>query len=233
MQGIFVAGTGTGVGKTLFSAGLAWLLKRKGIDVGVMKPFATADSLYSKTYRSADVAILAEAAEAEEKDPDLNPSFYKAAAAPLMAAKLTGRPLPRIDRVLESLKRLGDRHEFLIVEGIGGVCVPIDRRHYVVDFAKAAGLPVVIVSIPYLGTLNHTLLTVDACRARDLTMAGIVVNMMPRKPTLVERMAPRYLASLSRIPVIGTLPRLSRPDYASAGRAIDKAINIEKLLSLH
>src|SRR5438067_762040 len=90
MRGLFITGTGTGVGKTAVAAGLAWALRKKGLDVGVMKPFATADRIFSKRYRSSDTAILARAAEASEPDHDLNPFFYRIAASPLMASRERG-----------------------------------------------------------------------------------------------------------------------------------------------
>jgi Dethiobiotin synthetase len=130
MRGVFIAGTDTGVGKTLFAAGLAWTLRKRSFNVGVMKPFATAERVSSRKYRSSDVAILAKAANATEGDSELNPVFYEVGASPLMAAEMTGKPPPVIQTVLRSLRNLSRKHEFLIVEGIGGVMVPLTSRYY-------------------------------------------------------------------------------------------------------
>src|SRR5688572_25075313 len=92
MRGIFVAGTDTGVGKTAVAAGIAWLLKSRRVDVGVMKPFATGSKRHSARYQSEDTAMLAAAAGAPESDEELNPFFFKIPASPLMAAQLTGKP---------------------------------------------------------------------------------------------------------------------------------------------
>lgn len=232
MRGVFVTGTDTGVGKTVFCAGLAWTLKRRGIDVGVMKPFATASRVFSKRHKSADVAILARAAGARESDADLNPSFYDLAASPMMASSLTRKALPPIDIILDSLRRLGSKHEFLIVEGIGGIMVPLTVSNPLAGFAKAADLPVIIVARPGLGTLNHTVLTVNACKAYGLRIAGIVINSMPRTPDLVERNNPDALNKLTNVPVIGIIPKLKVPGYSSAGRAIEKTINLDSLISM-
>ena len=100
MRGVFVTATDTGVGKTVFSAGLAWALRVEGHDVGVMKPFATSGRIFSKQFRSKDAALLANAAGANEKDYELNPSFYNIPASPMMATMLSSRPAPRIDAVI-------------------------------------------------------------------------------------------------------------------------------------
>lgn len=232
MRGVFVTGTDTGVGKTVFSAGLAWALKRRNIDVGVMKPFATASKVFSKSYRSADVALLAKASGVKGSDMDLNPSFYRIAGSPMIASSLTGNPPPAIQEVLESLRRLAFKHEFLIVEGIGGIMVPLTMSNSLADFVKAADLPVIIIARPGLGTLNHTVLTVNACKNYGLRIAGIVVNSMPKKPTLIEKNNPDALSKLTNIPVLGVIPRLKVPGYSLVGRAIEKAIDLDLLVSM-
>lgn len=220
MRGVFVTGTGTGVGKTMVAAGLAWALRQRKVDVGVMKPFATADRAFSKKYRSEDTAILAKAAGATETDDELNPFFYQAAASPLMASQMLGKPSVDLDKALQMLQNLAGRHDFLVVEGIGGIMVPLNEKQYVADFAKLAGLPIVVVSTPQLGTLNHTLLTVQACRKYGLDVKGIIVNMMPKKPSAVEQRAPEAIARLSGIPVLDTLSFSKSANYVTIGKTI-------------
>lgn len=232
MRGVFVTGTDTGVGKTVFSAGLAWALRRRGVDVGVMKPFATADAEYSKEHRSADVGMLSRAAETGDLDSEVNPSFYTVAASPYAASLILGKQPPRISEVLRILRRLAARHEFLIVEGIGGLMVPLTESISVADFAKKAGMPVVVVSRASLGTLNHTILTVNGCRSFGLKTAGIVVNMMPARPTPAEANNPIAIEALTKVPLLGVIPKLRRPSYVAAGREIEKRIDIEPLLAL-
>lgn len=231
MRGVFVTGTGTGVGKTIFAAGLAWALRQKNIDVGVMKPFATSDKIFSKRFKSSDTALLARAAAAKETDAELNPVFYRVAGAPLMAAAIANRPLPSIRGVLNTLRSVAARHEFIVAEGIGGVLVPLTSRHSVIDFIKLSGLPVVIVTTPFVGTINSTLLTVRMCLARGLRIAGLVISMMPRNPSRVEEATPKVLATISKVPVLGSIPRLSRADYILVGKIIQKEFDLEPLLS--
>src|SRR5919199_5227846 len=128
MQGVFVTGTDTGVGKTIVSAGLAWALLRRKIHVGVMKPFATANRAFSKKYRSQDTAILAKAAQVNDPDSELNPFFYSIAASPLVASELKNQPPINMEIALQSLQNLARKHHFVIAEGIGGLMVPLTEN---------------------------------------------------------------------------------------------------------
>src|ERR687895_2745927 len=107
MPGIFVTGTSTGVGKTAVAAGLAWALKKRKIDVGIMKPFATANRVFTRKYRSQDTAILVKASGVSDPDYNLNPFFYSIAASPLVASELKhGAPVD-IKKAVQQLKKLG------------------------------------------------------------------------------------------------------------------------------
>ena len=223
MQGIFVTGTDTGVGKTAVAAGIASLLKKRKVNVGVMKPFATAAKRHSAKYRSEDTAILASAAGSTEPDPELNPSFFRVPAAPLVASQLRKEKPADMQEVLFALKKLQITHDFVVVEGIGGLMVPLTEREFVADFARLADLPVLIVSHPRLGTINHTLLTVRACREFGLDVVGIAINMMPKKPTAVEKKAPETIARLAGVPLVATFPELKKPSYKEMARLIEKS----------
>jgi dethiobiotin synthetase len=230
MRGVFITGTSTGVGKTAVAAGLAWALRKRKIDVGVMKPFATANRAFSKKYRSQDTALLARAAGVRDPDHELNPSFYSVAASPLVASQLRRESQPSMEMALRALADLAKKHDFMIVEGIGGIMVPLTENESVADFAKRAGLPAIIVSTPTLGTLNHTLLTVMACKEFGTNIKGIIVNKMPKRPSIVEQKAPETIERLTGVPVLATLP-FSRGGYAAIGKAIEKSIDIDGLLS--
>jgi dethiobiotin synthetase len=232
MRGIFVAGTDTGVGKTVVAAGIAWLLKSRNVDVGVMKPFATASKPHSAKYRSEDTAMLAAAVNAGEPDEELNPFFFKVPASPLMAAQLSGKPPVVMQEVLFALKKLGIMHNYLVVEGIGGLMVPLTEREFVADFVRLSGLPVVIVSRPQLGTINHTLLTVRVCREFGLDVRGIIVNGMPKKPNVVEKNTPKMLETLAGVPMLAVLPKVKSPSHKKIGALLAKTPAAEKLLAV-
>lgn len=232
MRGIFVTGTDTGVGKTVVAAGIAWLLKSRNIDVGVMKPFATASKSYSAKYRSEDTAMLAAAIDAREPDNELNPFFFKVPASPLMAAQLTGRPPVGIQEALYALKKLSIKHSFLVVEGIGGLMVPLTEREFIADFIRLSGLPAIIVTRPQLGTINHTLLTIRVCREFGLEVLGIIVNMMPKKASIVEKNTPKMMERLAGVRVLAVLLETKNMNHKKIGKLLAKTAVAEKVLAV-
>jgi dethiobiotin synthetase len=232
MRGLFITGTNTGVGKTAIAAGLAWALRKRKVDVGVMKPFATANKVFSKKYRSQDTAILAGAAGVDDPDSELNPFFYTLAASPLVASQLKREPPVSIEKALQALQNLARKYDFMIVEGIGGIMVPLTENESVADFAKRADLPVVIVLTPMLGTLNHTLLTIMACKEFGINVKGIIINKMPKKPSVVEQKAPEVIERLTGIRVLGTLPFSRGANYSTIGKVFEKTIDLDGLLSV-
>ena len=232
MHGIFITGTSTGVGKTAIAAGLAWALKKRKIDVGVMKPFATANRVFSRKYRSQDTAILVKASGVSDPDYNLNPFFYSIAASPLVASELKhGAPVD-IKKAVQHLKKLGRKHHFLIVEGIGGIMVPLTENESVAGFAKRIDLPVVIVSTAKLGTVNHTLLTVLACKKFGLKITGIILNKTSKKPDIVEQKIAEVLERLTHIKVLAVIPFSQGVNYASIGKVLENDLDLDKLLSM-
>jgi dethiobiotin synthetase len=232
MHGIFITGTNTAVGKTAVAAGLAWALRKRKIDVGVMKPFATANEVFSKKYRSQDSAILAKASGVNDPDCNLNPFFYSIAASPLVASELKHGTPVNVKRAVYELKKLGRKHDFLIAEGIGGIMVPLTENESVAGFVKQAHLPVVIVSTAKLGTLNHTLLTVMACKKFGLKMIGIILNKTSKKPSIVEQKTAEVIERLTHIKVLAVIPFLRGANYAAIGKVIEQDLDLDKLLSV-
>ncbi|HEY6757711.1 MAG TPA: dethiobiotin synthase [Nitrososphaera sp.] len=232
MRGIFITGTSTGVGKTVVAAGIAWALRKRRIDVGVMKPFATANRAFSTKYRSQDTAILAEASAAKDPDYRLNPFFYSIAASPLVASELKPGAPVNIKKAVQSLKNLGKEHDFLIAEGIGGIMVPLTENESVADFAKQVDLPVIIVATTKLGTLNHTLLTVMACEKFGLKIEGIILNKISKKPNIVEKKTVEVIERLTHVKVLAVLPFSQEVSYAAFGKVLERDLDFDKLLSM-
>jgi dethiobiotin synthetase len=194
-RAFLLTGTDTGVGKTFVACGLARALRAGGIDVGVMKPIATGSR--------ADAHRLRRAAGVRDPLELINPLFFGEPAAPLVAAS---RPI-RLAPVRRAYRALAGRHDRMIVEGIGGLLVPITRERTVADLARRLGLPILIVARPNLGTINHTLLTVREARRAGLRILGIVVNHARRvRPTRAVRTAARTIAALTGVPVLAELP---------------------------
>ena len=232
MRGIFITGTSTGVGKTLVAAGLAWALRKRKIDVGIMKPFATANRVFSTKYRSQDTAILAKASGVNDPDCRLNPFFYPIAASPLVASELNQGTAVNIKKAMHSLKHLGNKYDFLIAEGIGGIMVPLTENEYFAGFAKRVDMPVIIVATTKLGTLNHTLLTVMACEKFGLKIAGIILNKISKKPTMVEQKTSEVIERLTHVKVLAVIPFSHEVNYAAIGKVLEHDLDLGKLLSM-
>jgi len=205
-----VTGTDTGVGKTFVSGGLAAELARRGCSVGVMKPFATGARSVRGRLVSDDALFLREAARVDDSLDLVNPICLQPALAPSMAAQVARK---RIDlkKVWSAYRTLSRRHSVVIVEGVGGLLVPLNRGLTVADFARKLRLPLLIVARPSLGTLNHTSLTVHAARSHGLRMLGLVLNRAePGRRGLAERLNPATLELLTRLPVLGEVPYVGK-----------------------
>ena len=201
-KGIFIAGTDTGVGKTLIAAGLARMMANQGIHVGVMKPVASGGIPSEDGKRLQKAAKLPKSAY-----PEIVPVHYRQPLAPYVASWKEGAPpLQKIDAAYQKAKK---KHDFLIVEGIGGVLVPITRDFLAIDWMVKWELPALVVARAGLGTLNHTLLTIEALHKRKIKVLGVVVNGYKGKE-LSEKTNVQALRKLLEAPVYGPLKFISK-----------------------
>jgi dethiobiotin synthetase len=191
-NGIFVTGTDTGVGKTYVACALARAVKAFGISVGVMKPVASGDR--------NDAKKLLAAAGIREPIEKVNPVFLKYPLAPMVSADLSGEQIS-LSRIRHAHRRLRDAYEYTVVEGAGGLLVPIKKKYSVLDMIREFSLPVLVVARPVLGTINHTLLTIDRLRREKVVVAGIVISGYEGK-SRAEKTNPDMLQELTRLPVL-------------------------------
>ncbi len=171
MRGLFVTGTDTGVGKTEVSCALVAQARASGVDAVAMKPAQSGVT----PGEPSDADRLHAASGGVEPLEALCPYSFAAPLAPAVAARLEGRAVS-LEAIVERARALASRHDALLVEGAGGLLVPLTERETYADLAVALGLPVLVVARAGLGTVNHTALTVEALRARGLVLAGIVLN---------------------------------------------------------
>ena len=199
-RGLFITGTDTGVGKTLVGAGLVASLRNSGMDIGVMKPIETGFSC-----RSSDAVFLKKMAGVEDSLDSICPYRLKRPLAPFTAANMENISI-RFDRIALAYGRLLLNHRVVLVEGAGGLLVPITGKKMMADLALFLGLPVLIVSRTGLGTINHTLLSVEAAKQRGIEVAGVIFNHSASRRGLAERTNPSVMRSLLDVPMLGEIP---------------------------
>jgi dethiobiotin synthetase len=202
---VFVTGTDTGVGKTLVASALARHLSSRGLKVGVMKPIET--GVANPEQPGEDARLLSWAANSMDSEHLIAPYRFKAPVAPTQAASLEKTHIDPVSLEL-SLQELADGKDFVIIEGAGGLMVPVRGGYLMADFVRQLGLPLLIVSKTSLGTLNHTLLTVFAAQAMDIPVAGIILNGMAAEPDLAAEEAPHLLAMIASADLLGVLPEV-------------------------
>ena len=204
--GIFITGTDTEIGKTIIAGGLAATLKAAGVNVGVMKPIASGGVEHKGRIVSEDALFLKHAAQVDDALDLINPICLRHPLAPSVAAEIekVSIDLRKIDEAFAQLCR---RHEFIVVEGVGGIAVPISEEMLVADMAQRFQFPLLIVARPNLGTINHTVLTVEFAKSHSLEICGIVLNASRNEPKgLAEETNPKELSRLTNLPILGSVP---------------------------
>ncbi|MDR4505589.1 MAG: dethiobiotin synthase [Candidatus Scalindua sp.] len=199
-KGIFITGCDTGVGKTVIAGALAAAIKAQGINVGVMKPISTGTRGIDGKFVSDDARYLKNIVDSKDEADLINPIRFAPPLAPTLAARTTGIKI-KLDKVWSAFQELHRRHDFLVVEGIGGLMVPIDDHLFVADMASKMDLPIIIVCKHYLGAINHTLLTVECAKVRNLRIKGVIFNMLNNEKEFVTE-----IEKYSLLPNLGTIP---------------------------
>lgn len=205
IPGLFITGTDTGVGKTVVAGAVAAWFRRHGFRVAVLKPVATGCGRRREGLVSEDAEFLAHCADAPHPLDLICPQRYAEPLAPAVAAERAGQPLDwaAIQRSIDLITRDSD---ILIVEGVGGVRVPLDQVHTVLDLAAWLRLPAIVVARPGLGTINHTLLTLEALGPRA-SLGGVVINRYPADSAgVAEETNPRVIEQWGRVPVLCLVP---------------------------
>jgi dethiobiotin synthetase len=200
-KGIFVTGTDTGVGKTVITAALAWTLKQSGKKVVVMKPIQTGTSAAGLM----DIEFVQRVIGTDYPIEEVCPYRFPLPLAPSVAASFVGQKVD-LDKIRSAFHKLDSAHDTVVVEGAGGLLVPIIEDYLMADLAFDLNLALLIVIRPSLGTLNHTLLTVDSARTRGLKVLGIVINRFPSNPDLAEKTNPELIIRMTGEPLLGVFP---------------------------
>ena len=213
MRGVFVTGTDTGVGKSVVAAAICAALAARGERVAAFKPAVSGLDEEPGEF-GHDHELLASVASAGQSSEDVAPWRFGPPVSPHHAAELAGELIEPAQLV-----EVARGHELLVCEGVGGLLVPITPGYLVRDLAIDLELPVVVAARTGLGTINHTLLTVEAARAAGLSVAGVVMTPWPDEPTELERSNHATVERLADLRVSG-LPRTNRDGLAEAGASL-------------
>ena len=188
------------MGKTIVAASLVASLRHSGFDIGVMKPIETGFSL-----RSSDAVFLKKIAAVKDSLDSICPYRLKHPLSPFTAAKMENVSIG-FERIARAYGELLQNHQALLVEGAGGLLVPITREKMMADLALYLKLPVLIVSRTGLGTINHTLLSVEAARKRGVEVAGVIFNHLGPRRGLAEKTNPSVIRHFLDVPILGEIP---------------------------
>ncbi len=201
-QGVFVTGTGTEVGKTVVAAAVARTLAAEGHRVAVFKPAVTGLDEGVET----DHALLRRASGSSQSDEEIAPYRYGPPASPHLAAELAGEEIDP-ERLRERARAAAGGADAIVCEGVGGLLVPLAPSYLVRDLAADLGYPLLVVAGPGLGTINHTLLTLESARGAGLEVAAVALTPWPEKPSEIERSNRETIATLGGVEVLA-LPHL-------------------------
>jgi dethiobiotin synthetase len=220
MRGVFVTGTDTGAGKSIVAAAICAALAARGERVGAFKPVVTGLDEPPGEW-PPDHELLVSVASAGQSPEDVAPYRFGPAASPHLAAPLEGVSVDR-SVLLGAASGASARADVLVVEGVGGLMVPLTEDYLVRDLAAELGLPVIVAARPGLGTINHTLLTVQAARAAGLAPAGVVLTPSAARPSAVEASNQATIERLADVSV-SSLPPIRRRSLAQAGSSLPLA----------
>ena len=223
-RGVLVTGTDTDVGKTVIAAGLTAALRRRQVKAVYFKPIQSGCPEEEGRLLPTDAALARELAGLNEPLELLTPITLRLPLAPGVAAAREGRPVD-LGRIAAAIRELAGRYDFLVVEGAGGLYVPLTAANFLVlDLGRWLKLPLLVVARAGLGAINHTALTVAAARQHGLEVAGIILNRYPESPDLVEQTNPPVIESLTASPILARVPEVGDLKEAAGREALLAAL---------
>ena len=230
-QGIFITGTDTGVGKTVVAATLAHALNRRQIDFGYIKPMESGIASNNHLVNASDAALVKKAGTLSESLDEIVPFTFKEPLAPLLAARREGIEITK-EKLIKSIKELINPSRLTIIEGAGGLLAPICKNYLILDLIKELNFATLVVCRTGLGSVNHTLLTLDRLRREKISPIGIIANHINSNPGIAEAAFTTQLSEFDQVPILGELPYLNgfNADPATWDR-LASHIDIDTLLN--
>jgi dethiobiotin synthetase len=215
MRGVFVTATDTGVGKTVLAAAICAALAERGERVAAFKPVVTGIDEEPDEW-PRDHELLARVTTIRQEPSDVAPLSFGPAVSPHLAAEMAGQPIEPHE-LSAAARKAGEAADALVCEGVGGLLVPLTTGYLVRDLAVELDLPLVIAARTGLGTINHTLLTIEGARAVGLDVAGVVMTPWPDEPDEMTRSNRETVERFGSVEVVG-LPHTD-PDSLAAAAA--------------
>ena len=225
-QGLFITGTDTGVGKTVVTAAILAYLLQQGYKTGVMKPIETGVDRECSSASNSDALFLMECGGIEDDLSEVCPLRLKPAASPLQATQIEKQTIDP-QTILSTYQTLSEKYDWMLVEGVGGVRVPLTQKYDVVDLIRDLGLPVVVVTRYQLGTLNHTLLTLDTLKQNQIPVRGVVFNRSGMEALdAIEQAQPQLIEELSGTQILGEFPFIQNLNAQSFSSETLNTLNV-------
>ena len=228
MKSLFVTATDTDIGKTSVCAGIAYSLKKSGIDVGIMKPFAC--GVKQKTgFSSKDLSLLSNAANVSDLEELVNPFFFPIPASPYTAAKNLDVKID-VKHVMKCFRELNKIHDIMLVEGIGGIMTPILKDYAIIDLIKDLNANTIIVASSKMGTINHTIMTCNMCKNMKIPVKGLIINNFDSTGYPVSNLE-RDLSALTDLPVLCSLPHMQKFNLNDYAKMIENKMDLLSLIN--
>ena len=234
-QGVFITGTDTEIGKTVITTGLIAALRAEGYQIGGMKPIQSGAIKKGDRLLAPDIEFLLSNTDLTEDYDLLNPVRLEPALAPSLAAEVEGEAVD-IEEIKRDYQLLQDKYQGLVVEGAGGLMVPLADDFLIPDLIELLKLPIIIVARPNLGTINHTVLTVKVAHSLGLDVLGVIINNYPQKEAgIVEETNPALIYNLAEVPILGVVPHLKdlkkEENNLDLGAVIEEHVDLKRIIS--
>jgi|Deesub1362B_J571_1020462.scaffolds.fasta_scaffold00107_32 dethiobiotin synthetase len=232
MKGIFITGTDTGVGKTIIASAIVRVLKARGISVAVMKPIESGCRREGDVLIPLDGVMLKEMAENDITLEEVTPFRFENPLAPMVASEIEGTEVD--ERVIyDTIKELQEKYDYIVVEGVGGLMVPVKQRLMIVDIVRDTGLPLLIVASNRLGVINHTVLTVEAAKRRGIDIIGVVLNTPnPSRDDISLETNPLVLRRVLEVPLVGVFPFINSISKENLLKEAVKNLEVDRIIQL-
>ncbi|MBI5638839.1 MAG: dethiobiotin synthase [Nitrospirae bacterium] len=226
-KGFFITGTDTGVGKTIIAGAVIKAMGFLGLKTCGMKPVESGCGHEGDVLIPYDGMFLKQISHVDDPITVITPCCFENPLAPLSASEIEMTDVS-VAEIKKAFKRLSDKYEAIVVEGIGGLMVPLRKNYYTFDLARELELPLIVVAKPGLGTVNHVMLTVNYALKEGLEVAGLIINYSnPPDNSLAEKTNPKLLNQISPVPIIGTFPYLKNLDEDIIEKTAIKNLDLE------